>query len=355
MKRILPFTLVGIALLLPQPARACTIPVFRYALEKWDLTPAEVLVFHNGPLPKELDETLKLFGEFPNKLNLEINRINLAGKVAPKVMKLWEREGKKDQGPWMLIRYAGADPTEPSAFNGPCNLANLKSIADSPLRQAVLAHLARGTSVVYVQVTSDDRKADEAIHALLTSELATLERKIKLPVQSDSGPKLQLPLPLKVSFTLLVLDRNKAEEAGFLSLLLGTEERLLTMKGPIVFPIFGRGRVLGSLCAAKKEITDDQILEVTKFLCRECSCQIKDLNPGLDMVMTAEWRKMFDRLFDGKEAMAMPKDLPTMLPAAPKKSSALPFSRDAQSVVRQPIIDADSACAPPRITAKRLG
>ena len=324
MKRFLPFALFGIAILVPQSARACTIPVFRYALEKWDLTPAELLVFHNGALPKELDETLTQFGAAPHKLNLEITRADLASKVAPKLMKLWEREGKKDQGPWMLIRYAGMDPTDPSAYSGPCTVANLKSIADSPLRQAILAHLARGTAVVWVQVTSEDRQADETIHALLKKELAGLEKKIKLPVQSDTGPKIMLPLPLKASFTLLVLDRNKPEEAGFLQLLLGMEDRLQTMKGPMVFPVFGRGRVLGSLCAAKKEITEEQILEVTKFLCRECSCQIKDLNPGIDAVMSADWRKMFDRLYDKKDAMEMPKDMPTTLPALPKKSSAAP-------------------------------
>ena len=36
MKKIL-FVLI-VAFLLPRPALGCTIPVFRYALEKWDLT-----------------------------------------------------------------------------------------------------------------------------------------------------------------------------------------------------------------------------------------------------------------------------------------------------------------------------
>lgn len=321
--------LVGLLLCLPQAAPACTIPVFRYALEKWDLSPAEVFVFHDGLISKDLDDVLARFGGSPNKLNLEITRVDLNGKVAPKLMKLWQREGKKDQGPWMILRYPGMDPEDPSAFVGPCTKANLESIADSPLRQAILAHLARGTTTVWVQVTSDDRKADETIHAMLKKELASLEKRIKLPVQSDTGPKIQLPLPLKASFAHLVLDRNKKEEAGFLSLLLGTEERLPAMKGPMVFPFFGRGRVLGSLCAAKKEISEEQIFEVTKFLCRECSCQIKDLNPGIDMVMSADWRVMFDRLYDGKEAMAMPKDVPTTLPAALQKTSrlTLPASR----------------------------
>ena len=35
------------------PARACNVPVFRYALERWPAAPYEVFVFHRGPLSAE--------------------------------------------------------------------------------------------------------------------------------------------------------------------------------------------------------------------------------------------------------------------------------------------------------------
>lgn len=323
MKKLLAFVLAGVGTLLASESRACTIPVFRYALEKWDLTPVELLVFYDSPLPKELDAELTKLAEAPGRLNLEITRVDLKGKIAPKLQKIWQREGKNAKGPWMLVRFAGMEPTEPSAWNGPCTSANLASLIDSPVRQAILAHLSR-SSVVFLLMTSDDRKADEAAFALLKKDLPALEKKIKIPEQNDSV-KLRLPLPLKVSLPVLVLDRNRPEEAGFIKLLLGTEERLADMKGPIVFPIFGRGRVLGSLCDAKKEVTSEQLMEVTKFLCRECSCQIKDLNPGIDTLMQADWTKMFDRLFDGKEPMPMPKVMPTELPKVERQGLHAPI------------------------------
>ena len=57
MKKILSI-LIGLALFTPQSAPGCTIPVFRFALEKWDLTTYEILVYHRGPLPADLQKAL---------------------------------------------------------------------------------------------------------------------------------------------------------------------------------------------------------------------------------------------------------------------------------------------------------
>ena len=35
-------------------AEACSVPVFRYALERWQADPYEVFVFHRGPLTLSL-------------------------------------------------------------------------------------------------------------------------------------------------------------------------------------------------------------------------------------------------------------------------------------------------------------
>ena len=179
---------------------------------------------------------------------------------------------------------------------------DLNSVIDSPMRRMILAHLTRGASTVFVLLTSDDEKADRAALEMSLRELQPLERKIKLPKQSDDGPKIKLPIPLKVSFPVLVLDRNQPEEAAFIRMLLATEERLLDMKGPILFPIFGRGRVLGGLTG--KEISPDQLMDVAKFLCRECSCQVKELNPGIDLLMAVHWNDAFDQMYEGKERRA---------------------------------------------------
>ncbi len=323
MKNIACMVLVGFAVLLPQQTRACTIPVFRYALEKWDLTPYEIMIFHRGPLAADVEKALKKWENAPKDANIEVTRIDLGDKLTKSQQRIWDKEGNDKQTPWLIVRYAAADPMEASSWTGPCSVANMNSVLDSPMRRAVLAHLTRGASTVFIVMTGDDAVKDRAALDMMTRELAKLEKGIKLPMQSDTGPQIKLPIPLKVSFPILVLDRNQPEEAAFVRLLLGTEDRLADVKGTIVFPIFGRGRVLGSLIG--DEYRPDQLVEVAKFLCRECSCQVKELNPGIDMLISANWPDLFDQLYDGKEPILMPPLSPAYLtprkvvaPAPPK-------------------------------------
>ncbi len=297
---------LGVLLALSIPAApACTIPVFRYALEKWDLTPYEVLVFHRGPLPKETDAELKKWTDVRMKINLDVTLVDLDAKMSETNAKLWKREGDGKKTPFMLVRYHGVGVAEPSAWKGECTPANLRNVIDSPMRQKIIAQLTGGASVVYVLLTSGDDKADKDAHALAVKELADLEKKIKLPVQSDTGPKLRLPLELKVSLPLLVLDRKSAAEAGLISQLLNIEEDLDKVKGPILFPIFGRGRALGGLHG--KELNAEILFRATQFLCKECSCQVKELNPGVDLIFHANWNDIFDRMFDKKDVSPLKK------------------------------------------------
>jgi hypothetical protein len=311
MKKILLF-LIGCASFLPHQATACTIPVYRFALEKWELTPYEILVFHRGGLPVDVQKTLKKWSRTPLQANIDVTLVDLDSKMAPHLEKLWQREGNEKQTPWMLVRSQAANAKDPSAWAGPCTTANLQNVIDSPQRQAIRAHLQRGVTGVYVLLKSGDEKADNAAYEMALAELQSLEKKIKLPVQSKDGPQLRLPLPLQVMLPLVMLDRDLPEEAAFVRLLLATEEGLARAKGPILFPIFGRGRVLCSL--SEEEFTADKVQDVTKFLCRECSCELKELNPGVDMLLAADWNAIFDKMFEAKETNPVEKRIDSVEP-----------------------------------------
>ena len=41
---------VGCLLAVSSPAQACSIPVFRYALERWKPTAYSLVLFHDGPI-----------------------------------------------------------------------------------------------------------------------------------------------------------------------------------------------------------------------------------------------------------------------------------------------------------------
>ncbi|MSQ94512.1 MAG: hypothetical protein EXR98_08140 [Gemmataceae bacterium] len=326
MKKLLIAFLLGLAIYVPHEALGCTIPVFRYALEKWDLTPYDILVYNRGPLPADLQKTLKAWSDAPNKANIDISIIDLDGKLTKLQQKLWDRWGKKDKGPWMMVRSQSNNASDIPAFSGPCTEANLNTNLDSPMRQAILAHLTRGASVVYVILLSGDEDHDREVFDMATKELRFLEKKIKLPEQSKDGPQLKLPLPLKVSLPLLVLNRNDPAEAAFVQQLLATEDDLDKKKGPILFPIFGRGRSLGSLY--EDNLTPKMVSAATEFLCKECSCQVKDLNPGVDLLMVAHWNAHFDAMFDGKEPVPMLKLMPTKLPYPDVKPAPTPKDKE---------------------------
>jgi hypothetical protein len=276
-----------------QPAAACTIPVFRYALERWELSPYELVVFHRGELAQNHRAVL---ASLPGKVNLVVTPIDLDGKVSPVHRKLWEREGASATLPWAVLRRPDS-AGKPSAWSGP--LAATPQVIDSPARQKIVAALSQGDVSVFVLLLSGKRDADDATAALLTRELAKLERLVKLPEQRGEGPRIQLALPLKVAFTVLPLQRDEPDEEMLVNLLLSSEDGLAKVTGPIIFPIFGRGRVLGSLYG--KDLDTDNVLEVVSFLCGECSCQVKEMNPGTDLPIAADWAAIFTRIGPASE------------------------------------------------------
>lgn len=56
---------------------------------------------------------------------------------------------------------------------------------------------------------------------------------------------------------------------------------------PLVVPVFGRGRALEVIPASS--VNDALIEDLTLFLCGACSCQVKDMNPGFDLLLDAQW------------------------------------------------------------------
>src|SRR5207244_3277857 len=55
----------------------------------------------------------------------------------------------------------------------------------------------------------------------------------------------------------------------------------------------------------------EQVCKATEFLCRDCSCQVKELNPGVDLLIAADWNHIFDEMFKVAEAPPAPIDMLT--------------------------------------------
>ena len=82
-----------------------------------------------------------------------------------------------------------------------------------------------------------------------------------------------------------------------IEMLLHTDSDLAKSTESMVFPIFGRGRALDALIG--KGINADTIKDTARFLCGACSCEAKRLNPGVDLLMAADW----DAILNDREAV----------------------------------------------------
>lgn len=303
------FLFVTTLLVVPQ-AHACTIPVFRYALERWELSAYEIVVFAKGPIGLDMKRWLRKLEAGPPVANVRVEIFDVADKLPKAYQAIWNQFGKGQSLPWVAVRHLDAEADTPLAYSGPVDEARLKAVIDSPLRQKLVHHLKKGVTAAFLVLESGDAAADTQAVAMLAKELARLEKAITLPEQSAEGPQLKTALPLKVSFAIERLRRDDVAEHGFLQTIFSTEDGLAKAKGPIVLPIFGRGRLLCSLYG--KDLEPDQIATVVRFLCGECSCQVKELNPGVDLLIAADWPAIF-------EAIGPPTDARPDTPAPGKR------------------------------------
>ncbi len=272
--------------------RACNIPVFRYALERWEPSPYELLVYHRGPLGAEANALLQRITEHRPHSNIIVTTVDLAGDVEESHRNLWESHAKDAKLPWLILRFPDSRLQTVSAESGPLTEETIRTLLDSPARRTVADRLIRGDSAVFVLLESGNPKDDEAIADLLDKELPTLEKTLELPETTPNDPTLRSRLPVVVKFTVVRLSRSDFHEALFVRQLLQCQKGLDEEKGPIVLPIFGRGRALGGV--VDENLTSEGMAQAARFLCGPCSCEVKLLNPGMDLLLAADWDEILD-------------------------------------------------------------
>src|SRR4051794_29561838 len=153
--------IVACALALAGEARACSVPVFRYALERWKPAPYPVHVFHRGPLTAAQKATLAKLEDPAVPVNLKLSVVDLDDAEAD-AEALWETHGKDGALPFVVVEYPEARENQAPAWTGSLDDKALAALLDSPARRQVAKLLVRGETAVWVLLTSGDRKADDA-------------------------------------------------------------------------------------------------------------------------------------------------------------------------------------------------
>ncbi|QDT97863.1 hypothetical protein [Gimesia aquarii] len=277
---------------------ACSVPVFRYALERWPADKYSVVVFYRGSLSPEHQKIVSLFnkeGAITQKsANAELQLVNLDSKPDPKDVELWKKQ-KSETLPLMVVRTPLPAPVPEGFLSGELTEENLVRLINSPLRQNVAKQLIDGQTAVWVFLESGNSEKDKAAFELLSKELKRMEKTLKLPEIEEADIEQGLvsvsPDSLKLKFSVEKCSREDSAEAYFTKMLLATENDLKDFKEePMAFPVFGRGRVLYALIG--KGINAGTIEQACRDLTGPCTCQVKDQNPGTDLLMAVNWEKL---------------------------------------------------------------
>lgn len=268
-----------LALLLPMVAGACDVPVFRYALDNWPADAYEAVVVHQGGDEAEASLAI-LRDQAVTTANLVVREVN-PDQIPPSFSQLLQEQPAASM-PWPILRFPVRQETRRTALAGPLNRETASACLDSPCRQELIRLLLEGRTSVWILLESGTRSKVKRAHAVLVDELARLERTLRFPTDFTSMDKLG------PSFSILRLSPDNPRETELIAMLRGSEPDLEQRTDePIVFPVFGRGIILYALIG--DGINTTTIAEAAEFITGSCSCEVKSQNPGIELLLSADW------------------------------------------------------------------
>ncbi|MDA1276096.1 MAG: hypothetical protein O2960_18930 [Verrucomicrobia bacterium] len=275
-------------------AFACSVPVFRYALERWTPDAYNIVVFHKGEISEAdqalIESTDSKVGKSGGFANAETHSADLDTELSPDMRELWKAQNSETL-PWMVVLNPKANRSSGTVWAGLLEEESVARFVDSPIRREIARQLLAGTTAVWVLLEIGDAEKDDAAEKRLKSRLSVLETELKIgeldPQDIEDGLVSVAPEELKVDFSTIRVSRNDVSEEFFTRMLLESEDDLKEFEDPIVFPVFGQGRVLYALIG--DGINNETIDETARFLVGPCSCQVKEQNPGTDLVFSVDW------------------------------------------------------------------
>jgi len=84
-----------------------------------------------------------------------------------------------------------------------------------------------------------------------------------------------------------VVSRDDPSEQALVSMLLDVEEDLAEFTEPMIFGVYGRARAGWPYLG--KGITAENMNDCLAYMSGACSCEVKEQNPGMDLLVAADW------------------------------------------------------------------
>ncbi len=87
-------------------APACNVPVSRYALERWEADPYEVIVFHRDPFTAQEQAFVARLEKAGRDglANLSVSTVNVSAEMPQPLRALWTAQTNTTL-PWMVVKY----------------------------------------------------------------------------------------------------------------------------------------------------------------------------------------------------------------------------------------------------------
>jgi hypothetical protein len=92
----------------------------------------------------------------------------------------------------------------------------------------------------------------------------------------------------------LEVHRDDPAERWLVRMLLAVEDDLHEIDEPMIFGCYGRGRAMEPYLG--EGITQENLLMLIGYMTGSCSCEIKELNPGMDLLTAWDWEASAEKM-----------------------------------------------------------
>lgn len=328
---------IALLMLAPTTAWSCNIPVFRYALERWEADDYELVVYFEGELTESSVQLLRSIQEVisPTGIgtvtskgcNLRIVRVDLKQSASEEKQndvegyrQIWKESVSRQHAtklPYAVLRTSPISGQAVIVWQGKLEDFMSQRPLESPIRNELSRRLMRGDSVVWLMVNSSQSAKNQQVRKVLSEKSHELQKSLELPEGIGlPGSELYSDVPLLLEFSILEFNRDDPQESHLNELLSKLAPDAVAADEPLIVPVFGRGRALEVIPG--NQLDAGMIGDLAIFLSGACSCQVKERNPGFDLLLRMNWH---NELFD--EGVAPPPPDEGLRKANPNRPTLL--------------------------------
>jgi len=269
---------------------ACSTPVFRYAIERWEADPYRLIIFTDEELTEDQQQAVEnakkyeVYGYQQPPLLVEQVRTS---EVTNFFAKAWADVSAHRAAPCVALFYPRVTGERSAVWMDELSTNALNRIVMSPARLETASRLLGGDAAVWLMLRGDDSAENQRVRDVLEDahrkiESSTVYNEDFLQLAEEAGTEVP-----KLKFSVLEVDRNDPREAVLMAMLTRLSPDAAKHTGPIVIPIFGQGRA--AVIMMNEFIAEEYVERVAEFLTGACSCEIKNLNPGFDVLIPIDW------------------------------------------------------------------